>query len=537
MSGIFNEILNQKSLVQKSKELIREVYLMNNLPWVVGYSGGKDSTATTQIIIETLIEMKRNGDKLNKHVYVISSNTLVENPMIINTISNTLNGINNLGKIMNLPISAHVVKPEFNDTFWVNIIGRGYPSPNQTFRWCTDRMKIDPANKFIKNVIDEYGEVIMILGVREGESLTRDGVIKKYSVKGKELMKHSTMQNAYVFAPIKMFSVDDVWDYLLSNESPWGSDNSELYRLYSDSSSECPLVIDEKTKNDYGSCGNSRFGCWVCTVVNEDKSLTGFIQSGENWLRPLLEYRNWLYNIRDEYSARMKRRSNGSIYFSKVQSTENSIIIPQKGDREKNVIFKINEKWIDSFNEEWTVIESPNAEYEARKILANLRIDLESSENPRIIIKNMKDEYQQLGLGPFTFETRKNMLKKLLETQKNLLQDYELITTEELLEIRKLWYKEGDTEDSVNKIYKEVYGIEFYLYNDDIKLFNDKEKEYLVELCSNNNFDFRLYNQLLQTAKENFGYFNRNNIIKDIKSILNKESVMINQSGELNEDK
>ena len=55
-------------------------------------------------------------------------------------------------------------------------------------------------------------------------------------------------------------------------------------------SGECPLVVDDKT----ASCGNSRFGCWVCTVVNKDKSMEAMIDSGEEWMSPLLDYRDWL---------------------------------------------------------------------------------------------------------------------------------------------------------------------------------------------------------------------------------------------------
>lgn len=195
---------------------------MNELPWVIGYSGGKDSTCTTQIIIDTLIEMKSEGKKLNKKIYIISSDTMVETPMIVDTIHKTIESINALARKYALPIEAHIIRPKFNNSFWANLIGRGYPCPNQTFRWCTDRMKINPANDFITSIVDEYGEVIMILGVRDGESNSRDRVLENHTIEGRKLMRHTTMANAYVFAPIRSFSIDDVWNYLLNNVSPWG---------------------------------------------------------------------------------------------------------------------------------------------------------------------------------------------------------------------------------------------------------------------------------------------------------------------------
>ena len=275
--SILND-LDISKLVETTKNKIKRIYLQDNIPWIIGYSGGKDSTCATQIIIDTLLELKKEKSKLSKKVYIISSDTMVETPMIINTIERTINRINSLAKKNNLPVEASIVKPDYDRGFWANLIGRGYPCPNQTFRWCTDRMKIEPANKFTESVIGEYGEAVMILGVREGESNSRDRVLENHTIEGKDFMRHTTQANSYVFAPIRQFTKDDVWNYLLSNKSPWGGDNEELFKLYSDSLSgeECPIMMSEEDKKKT-TCGNSRFGCWVCTVVSEDKSLTGFI--------------------------------------------------------------------------------------------------------------------------------------------------------------------------------------------------------------------------------------------------------------------
>ncbi|MNW47035.1 hypothetical protein D3C74_243540 [compost metagenome] len=290
---------------------IQELYKSDNTPWVVGYSGGKDSTVVVQLIFNALLELSRT-EKLNKDVYIISSDTLVETPLIIDYINNSLTLIQQQAEQIGLPISTHKVKPLVDQTFWVNMIGRGYPSPRQKFRWCTDRMKIEPANRFVTERVSEHGKVIMILGVRSDESATRAQTIKKHKVKGKLLSKHSTLPNAFVYAPIRNFSTDDVWAYLLNVPSPWGGDNHELLRLYNNSNAECPLVVDKST----ASCGNSRFGCWVCTVVTEDKALNGFIENGEDWLRPLLKFRNMLVKIRDVPEKRERKRMNGQVYYT-----------------------------------------------------------------------------------------------------------------------------------------------------------------------------------------------------------------------------
>ena len=196
----------------------------------------------------------------------------------------------------------------------VNLIGRGYPAPYTRFRWCTDRMKIRPANKFVLDKVAEYGEVIMVLGVRKGESATRDQVLSLHSIQNSLLLQHSTLPNAFVYAPIVDFSLNDVWFYLLNIPSPWNNDNKELITLYRNSNAqgECPLVVDETTP----SCGNSRFGCWTCTVVTKDKAMEGLIDSGEDWMIPLLEFRDFLAKTQDperKPEIREHRRRNGQI--------------------------------------------------------------------------------------------------------------------------------------------------------------------------------------------------------------------------------
>src|SRR5262245_35310252 len=126
-------------------EEIRAVYLEDQRPWVIGYSGGKDSTTALQLIWYALSELPR--EKLTKPVYIISSDTQVETPQIVNYIDASLDRMNEAAQGQGLPFSAHKVRPIIEDSFWVNLIGKGYPAPSQRFRWCTDRLKIEPANR------------------------------------------------------------------------------------------------------------------------------------------------------------------------------------------------------------------------------------------------------------------------------------------------------------------------------------------------------------------------------------------------------
>ena len=302
---------DQHSLADLQKE-IQDTYKLNDFPWVIGFSGGKDSTATVQLIWNTLKKISR--DELIKPVYIISSNTLVETPVVVDQIDNNLKMMERAVKKSNLPFFIKKVTPKIEDSFWVNLIGKGYPAPSQRFRWCTERLKIKPVNRFILETAATYGEVVMILGARKSESMSRAQVLnKRYKLPGTQLTRHTSLARAYVYTPIEDFTTDDVWTYLLQVSPPWGGNNNDLAALYrSTQSSECPLVVDTHTP----SCGNSRFGCWVCTLVSQDRSMQGLIDSGEEWMEPLLDYRDMLSETQipaRKHEFRDFKRRNGQV--------------------------------------------------------------------------------------------------------------------------------------------------------------------------------------------------------------------------------
>lgn len=294
---MINETVATRSVLQSLDQIhqeIQQVYLQYDYPWVIGYSGGKDSTTTLQLVWNALAEL--SPEQRTKPLYVISTDTKVETPVIVDRISESIRLMNEAANAQQMNLTAHKLSPILNDTFWVNLLGRGYPAPNSIFRWCTERLKINPSNRFILNKVAEHGEVILVLGSRRGESATRDQVLNMHRITGMNLARHGQLPGAWVYMPIEQFSTDDVWTYLMQVESPWGGDNMQLASLYqSAQDGECPLVVDDKTS----SCGNSRFGCWVCTVVNKDKSMEAMIDSGEEWMIPLLDYRDWLASTQD----------------------------------------------------------------------------------------------------------------------------------------------------------------------------------------------------------------------------------------------
>jgi DNA sulfur modification protein DndC len=274
--------------IQEALLEIKQAYLYDSRPWILGYSGGKDSTTTLQLVWNALLDL--SPEERTKPIYVISSDTLVETPLIEGYLLENVDKINHQAKIDQLPITSRILTPITDETFWVNLIGRGYPAPNQMFRWCTNRLKIKTSTRFIQEQISTVGEVVIVLGTRVKESGSRAQVMKKLDIQGSIFARSNQFSAAFSYSPIRDWSSWDVWQYLMKNKNPWAGDNQKLAQMYRDAEGECPFVVDDKSP----PCGNSRFGCWICTLVETDKSLQALIVSGFDWLQPLLNYRNYL---------------------------------------------------------------------------------------------------------------------------------------------------------------------------------------------------------------------------------------------------
>ena len=459
--------------LQELEAEIQALYLENSAPWIVGYSGGKDSTATLQILWNALTKL--SPTELKKPIHILSSDTLVETPLIARHIATNIKHMQVAIEKNNLPFEAHIVKPNVSNSFWVNLLGRGYPAPSIHFRWCTDRLKIKPATAFIEERLKEYGTVVVILGVRKEESRTRQQVmeLKKRQIPGSKLTHHATLPKAYCYTPIADFSLKDVWDYLLQNRSPWSSNNRDLVTLYRNAQDgECPLVIDTSTD----SCGNSRFGCWVCTVVKNDHSMEALVDKGEEWLEPLLEFRDMLAETqfnKDQY-RNYKRRSGKiqeKVVREKIQKTQNQ-------------------------------------------------------ETTAIVHKTYTGEVVR---GPYWIKYRKQFLEQLLSIQQRIRQatnnpDFSLISQEELLEIRRIWRidenEDPDWEDSVPKIYERVMGQPLLYTKDDLGEFSLLEEGLLQNICKEENFSTSLMKKLLVEEQKAQGMSRRASIFKNLNRVL-----------------
>ncbi|MCX6938537.1 MAG: DNA phosphorothioation system sulfurtransferase DndC [Verrucomicrobia bacterium] len=267
---------------------LRQLYLADSRPWMIGFSGGKDSSLVAHLIFEAVRSIPAD-DRL-KEIHLLCTDTRVEIPAVVETIEGTLNKMQQASNSQGLGIQTHLLRPPADQSFWVNIIGRGYPPPNKFFRWCTPRLKIDPVNVFVERWLGRDGEAIIHLGARSAESASRAQTLANYEVRN-GLRRHPNLPNVAVSNPIEKMTTEEVWAYLLQHPAPWGGTHKELYRLYNNAGGgECPVHLDTSTP----SCGSSRFGCWTCTVVERDKASEGLLASGDDRMEPLIGFRSTL---------------------------------------------------------------------------------------------------------------------------------------------------------------------------------------------------------------------------------------------------
>lgn len=302
-----------KELIDGLLVTIQNLYLTDDIPWMIGYSGGKDSTAAVQLVWMAIEKLPRS--ERNKTIHVMNTDTLVESPVVSRWVEKSLDQMKEEADARDLPFVPVRLIPDYNNTFWVNLIGRGYPFPRMKYRWCTDRLKIQPVNNFIRSKIAEHGEIILVLGTRKQESSRRNRTMTNLEKKRvRELLSpNPTLANELVFSPMEDWSDDDVWAFLMQYKNPWGYSNMDLLTMYRGATvdNECPIQIDKSTP----SCGKSRFGCWVCTMVEKDKSMEAMIANDQEkeWMTPLLEFRNEFGNEEGDRERRSFRRMKGNL--------------------------------------------------------------------------------------------------------------------------------------------------------------------------------------------------------------------------------
>jgi DNA sulfur modification protein DndC len=445
---------------------IQDLYCLDEIPWCIGYSGGKDSTAILQLVWNAIALLP--PEKRTKTIYVITTDTLVENPLVSAWMRKSLQRIKEAAENQKMPFEPHLLHPEISATYWMGVIGKGYPVPRPWFRWCTNRLKIEPNHRFIRDIIRTCGETILVLGIRKAESVGRANRMKKHEEKRlrDRLSPNGHLPNSLIYSPIEDWQTDEVWLYLMQWENPWKHSNKDLFAMYRSTTeeNECPLVVDTSTP----SCGSSRFGCWVCTLVERDKSLNAMIQNDEDkeWLQPLLDMREKLdLGMGQDKSKRDFRRIYGKVELFSRQVDGEESIQPIYGP----------------YLKEW------------RETLL-----------------------RELLLAQ----------KKMRENAPPELGEITLITEEELSEIRRLWLEEKhEFDDSLPRIYQEVTGEEFKdpRLGSERKLLGNDEWELLTEITEDA-MHLELMARLLDTERQFYGKYRRHGIYDQLEKCFESSS-------------
>ena len=335
-------MINKKD--SEAIEVIIKEYKKNDKPWYIGYSGGKDSSALLTLVFNALKQI----DNFHKPITVLYCDTGVENPVVTSYVYEVITNITTECKMHKIPLKFEIVKPKLNDRFFVKVIGRGYPTPTNIFRWCTDKLRINP----VKNIIERDREAVILLGIRNSESEQRDRTIAKHRTENDYYLKQSGSSKNLIFSPVLNHSLEEIWFTLRYNKLPISIDFNIIREIYQDAESECPVYRETKGK----SCGNSRFGCWTCTVVRQDKSMGNLVKKGYTELSELYQFRNWISEFRDNPKYRCDTRRNGVKGLGPITLEGRKIILDKLLDaEEKSGLDLISKDELDRIYELWQI--------------------------------------------------------------------------------------------------------------------------------------------------------------------------------------
>lgn len=257
-----------------------QAYGPDHHDWGIAWSGGKDSTATLTLIC-WLIDTGRV--RRPRSLTVFYADTRQELPPLAEAAEMIMEELRERG------IRIEVVTAPMDKRFMVYILGRGVPPPNNnTLRWCTRQIKIDPMQEAIAARIDEFdGNFLMITGVRQGESAIRDQRIEMSCGKdGAECGQgwyQQVLPNAKglrgriaTLAPLLHWRVCHVWEWL------------KHWAPQFDFGDWPTTMLADAYGGDEAEEINARTGCVGCTLVESDMALDNCLRNPAwSHIRPL----------------------------------------------------------------------------------------------------------------------------------------------------------------------------------------------------------------------------------------------------------
>ncbi|MCG5072226.1 phosphoadenosine phosphosulfate reductase family protein [Paraburkholderia tagetis] len=278
--------------------------------WGVAWSGGKDSTATLTIICWLLDTGKLARPKTLTVFYADTRQELT--PLAISA-EQIMDELRERG------IAVEVVRAPLDKRFMVYILGRGVPPPNNnTLRWCTRQIKIDPMEEALRKRIEGLGgNILMITGVRQGESAIRDRRIEMSCGKdGAECGQgwyQQVLPNARglrgriaTLAPLLHWRVCHVWEWLRH----WAPEEE-----FGDWST---AAIADAYGGDEAEELNARTGCIGCALAQEETALETVLRNPQwSYLAPLRGIKPLWRELREPQhrlrKAGLERLKDGSI--------------------------------------------------------------------------------------------------------------------------------------------------------------------------------------------------------------------------------
>lgn len=282
--------------------------------FVINSSTGKDSTLAAQAVLAAVGQELKAGRPWARKIVVAIADTGSEFPEMAARMRSEAVALNALGQKWAIPLSAIVVKPQAKHRLLVELCGNGKPLPPVNKKgkaegvssWCMDRVKAGTLNKIARQMSQECGDYIAILGTRSAESARRKDSVARHS-SGLPLGLSRIARGpgwGLAFTPVTMWPNTDVSDFLRAFPSPWRPEGrQELREIYYKGSpledspehepGECAVTISSEgvVSNSCSDLSGTRYGCWHC-FLSENKSLknTSRREPKYAWLRKFHAY-------------------------------------------------------------------------------------------------------------------------------------------------------------------------------------------------------------------------------------------------------
>lgn len=305
MNKQLNLFGSQKMKIDEAQELtlasLRE-YGSRHKHWAVAWSGGKDSTCLATMLIHFL---ESGAIERPESLTILYADTRMELPPLEFSAMRIIDNMRQKG------YNVNVVMADIDDRFLVYMLGKGVPPPSNTFRWCTGKIKVEPMQKALKDLYEKINEgkaehepkekILMLTGVRQGESAVRDGrIAMSCSKNGSECGQgwyQTGLDNSMcaTLAPILHFRVCLVWDWLkiFAPRPEYGGWETKM--------------LADAYGGDEAEEINARTGCIGCPLASKDKALDTILKNPEYKYLGLLKELRVIYTEMRKAKYRLRK--------------------------------------------------------------------------------------------------------------------------------------------------------------------------------------------------------------------------------------